>query len=535
MVMRRWMVVLACLLWGCQRGDEIAQPQQLDARAWFVRASLDVRGIRPTADELARIAERPEDAGVMVSALVDDPRLGDRVRSIFASAFRTRKDYYDFAAYDLGLSEERDAELQRAIAEEVPALIAYVAVRGAPYTEILTADYTLVGPILTEIWPLEVLAEQPPDLPTGVVMARYTDGRPAAGVLAQNAIYWRHTSTLENANRGRTNALTRALLCEDYLDRPIDFPKDVNLTDSDKIHQAFKTNPGCLACHATLDPFASHLWGFMQTVDDDAYQLSRYHPENELMWQGNSDAPPAYFGTPTSGTLDGLAHAIAGDERFVMCAVRRVYQDLLGRPIALADEGQLAAHREAFLRGGLSLKALFDSVLHDPAYRGVAEDSEYGGRPEPVTMKLASPELLSSQLADLSGYAMTIEGRGATEVDFALRAFAGGSERGAAQTPSLGHALVHRRLAEAAARAVIDGRTPDARVSRWLANQDLGARPYYDTLRGLVREVRSRDADEAELGSLVALWDSVAASSDGVEAWNALLAALFADPDVALY
>ncbi|MCA9620895.1 MAG: DUF1588 domain-containing protein, partial [Myxococcales bacterium] len=97
----------------------------------------------------------------------------------------------------------------------------------------------------------------------GLVRAHYVDGRPAAGVLATNAFFWRHRSTLENANRGRANAISRAFLCEDYLERPIDFPSDIDLSDADAIENAIDHNAACQACHATLDPLASHLWGFM--------------------------------------------------------------------------------------------------------------------------------------------------------------------------------------------------------------------------------------------------------------------------------
>jgi hypothetical protein len=352
-------------------------------------------------------------------------------------------------------------------------------------------------------------------------------------VLALNGIYWRHLSTVENANRGRSNALSRALLCEDYLDRPIDFPKNVDLTDPQAIAHAIQTNSGCRACHATLDPFASHLWGFMQTNDDDAWAATRYHPENELMWQTETGAVPAYFGRPTGGTLGDLARAIASDERFVACTVRRVYEDLLGRRAELADQGQLVAHREVFLASGLSMKALVKSVLHDPAYRGISQVSAWGGEPEPVSLKLASPELYASELADLTGYVMVVDGRAATEVDYAVRAFAGGSERGAATTPSLGHALVHRRLAEAAARSVVDGWAPDARVSRLLP---AGApRPSDADVARLVLEICSREPDAGEVSALLGLWDAVAASDDAVAAWSALLTVLLSDPALALY
>ena len=56
--------------------------------------------------------------------------------------------------------------------------------------------------------------------------ARYTDGRPAAGVLATNGLWWRYTTTDSNMNRTRAAAISRLLLCEDFMARPVSFAGD---------------------------------------------------------------------------------------------------------------------------------------------------------------------------------------------------------------------------------------------------------------------------------------------------------------------
>jgi hypothetical protein len=486
---------------------------------------------------VAAVEAEPAALDGMLDAFIDDPRFGDRVRSLFADALRTRKDHYRFAfsAYDLPAAD--NPRFQAAVAEEALNLIALVAVRDSPFTDVLTERVTVVDPILLDVWPLAPEAVQPPDLPPRTVLARYTDGRPRAGILATNGFFWRHESTVENANRGRTNAISRALLCEDYLDRPIDFPADIDLTNPEAIADAIRTNQGCSACHATMDPFAAHLGGFLYPADD-ARVWARYQPESELGWKTTTQAAPSYFGEPTKGRLDELARAIAADDRFASCTVRRVYERLLGRASTIADDGQLAVHREAFLGSGLSLKALFRSVVRDPAYRGSVETSPYGGAPEPALIKLASPELLASALSDLSGYELVIDGRPATSTDLALRALAGGSDRGATPTPSLGHALVQRRLAEASARALVDGLAPDSRVGALLAAHDATARPSADLIAALSAEIVARRADPTgeEVGALLAIWDAVAISTnDSREAMSAVLVALFADPEMALY
>jgi hypothetical protein len=534
---------LAASCKGKHEQQDITEPplpptveQGLGARAVFVRASLDVRGARPSAQELEALAAAPEKLEEMIAALTADPRLGSRVASIFADALRTRQDRYLFDATMYGLEANRNGELQRAIAEEAPSIVQYVTVKDAPFSEILTAKYTVVDPVLLQVWPLSKEPTQPADLPEGKMLARYNDGRPAAGVLSTNSFFWRHRSTVENANRGRANAISRAFLCKDYLDRPIDFPKDVNLTDTESIHQAIKTNSACQACHSTLDPLASHLWGFMHPTDD-VLAHSLYHPASEKMYLSQTQAMPAYFGVPTSGRLDGLGYAISKDDRFVTCTVKRVYESFLARNAALADEGQLAAHREAFLASGLSMKALVRSVLKDPAYRGISRVSDFGGKTEGVKIKLASPELLTASIADLSGFVLSVDGRVATEVDRGLRAFAGGSDRGALRTPSAGNVVVHRRLAEAAAQAIVDGRAPKSRLGLLVAKTDLAAAPTAEKVAALILETRSQTVahDSVEVTSLLSLWNAVAAKSDATDAWSALLTALLADPTLATY
>ena len=542
----KWLATTSLLsllaLAACESKDDVtpAAPVALDrgltAQQFYVRASLDVRGVRPTSAELTQLAANPMQLDGMLAALVDDPRFGNRVREIFAPALRTRRDQYRFGTSDYGLPEDQEVVLQRAYAEETLNIMHYVAVADHPFSEVLTADYTIVDPILLSLWPLAADAAQPDGLPENTRYAHYTDGRPAAGVLATNSFYWRHTSTVQNANRGRTNAISRAFLCEDYLDRPIDFPKDVDLTDSEGIAQAISTNPGCQACHATLDPFAAHLWGFMQLSDDTA-NWSRYHPENELLWAEEVGAAPAYFGTPTSGSLTNLSQAIAADERFVACTTRRIYEAFLGRPATLADEGQLAQHREAFLASELSIKALVRSLLTDPAYRGQTRVSRFGGSPAPVALKLVSPALLSTSLADLSGYHMTLAGRELTAVDYGLRALAGGSERGPSASPSLGRAMVMRRLAEGSAMALVAQAGGGSRVQLLLQGSDMSAKPDAATVAAVVYEVQSVAVDTSsdEVQTLLSLWDAVAAEEDAKTAWTAMLTAIFADPSLAVY
>lgn len=503
----------------------------LDAVALLNRASLDLRGLRPSAEELAQVEADPAAVDGIIEGFVDDPAWAGRVKDIFAGAWRTRIDVYD--APDGGYGGEQPPAYHTAVGEEVLDLIAYVAMNDLPFREILQSPDTFVDPLLVSLWPLEQQAAGNEWLPPGTVRARYTDGRPQAGVLSLNAVYWRHPSTVENANRGRTNALSQALLCQSYLDRPIDFPTDLDLTDSESIRQAIREVGACQACHATLDPFASYLWGFMYPNEPS----TTYSVAAERDWQIYTDTPPGFFGVPGERLVD-LGQQIADDERFISCTVRRVYEGMLGRDAVLQDEGALAEHREAFLASSLSLKALVRSILHDPSYRGVHWEPRFGGTPAPVPLKVAPVEVWSRSLTELSGYALEFGGRDGTRLDAAVRTLAGGSDRGDATDVSTGAVLVQRRLAEAGATWLVDNQgSSGGRLDEVLAGVDLEAAPSDATLVALVQGARAKtlDTDDPELVALAQLWTDAAAIDDARGAWIALLTAILADPDHLLY
>jgi hypothetical protein len=133
---------------------------------------------------------------------------------------------------------------------------------------------------------------------------------------------------------------------------------------------------------------------------------------------------------------------------------------------------------------------------------------------------------------------MEFHGRSVLRLDQALRAVAGGSERGAATDASAGHALALRRLAEATARSLAEGAHPDSRVGALLAKSDMSKPPSSQAIATLFLEIRSLqvEPEAAEVRDLGELWSAIRAqTSDPAEAWAALLTALFAHPTMETY
>ncbi len=155
----------------------LSDPQRLR------RASLDLRGVLPSADELDQVAEDGSAFAALRDDYLADPAFEERLVTLLSERWRTRVDVFDIVYQDYGLPPEEEFNFERSVGEEPLRLMAHVAAEDLPWTEIVTADYTLANELLAEIWPLDY-----PDGESGWQKAYYTDGRPAAGVLASEMV-----------------------------------------------------------------------------------------------------------------------------------------------------------------------------------------------------------------------------------------------------------------------------------------------------------------------------------------------------------
>ena len=531
-------VVMMVLLAGCT--GEIAGPApeaeipMLSEAEWLTRASLDLRGVRPTEQELAAVEADPAAAGELIATFVDDPRFGSRVRALFSDIYLTRQDMWTVTAEDFLLSDEPG--FAAAVGEEPLRVLSTIAEQDLPYTEILTADWTMANELLGTAFPVEY-----PEGATGWQQVRYTDGRPSAGVLATNGFWWHYTSNATNSNRGRANAVSKLFLCNDYLTRPIEFSRDVNLLDRDAINDALLNNPGCYACHSSLDPMASYLWGFYYINDLSRMDMATYHPERERLWQMTSGVAPGYYGEPGS-TLADLGWQITGDARFPSCITEQVFEVLTQRDSVLADTEALSDYRGVLLSGEMRLKPLFRAVVAGTEYRAAVEDD-----PRYTPKKLMGPELLASQIEDLTGFRFTNDGYDLMLTDtYGVRILAGGVDgvysTKPAEQPTTTTVLVQERLSQAAASYAVQQETAMSLDQRKLftlvdlsaaADPQAAAQMQRLTLLVLGRTV---EAESQEVTDLLALWQGLyAIDGDAPQAWTGVLSVLMRDPDFILY
>jgi hypothetical protein len=385
--------------------DDPTGPTLLDPAARAIRVSTALRGVRPSPAELDRVEADPAVLDVLVDDWLQDPRFGETIRHLHAETLLMRDPNLQLPA--LGpLEGATVVQIQRALAEEPLALAEHIVLNDRPYTELVTADYTVVTEENAAIFAGVRRAPGP-----GEQIATFTDGRPAAGILSTNGLWFRHVSNGENHHRARANTLTSALLCTDFLEGDIPITGEVDLSDPDAVGQALETQTECIACHQALDPVASHLFsvrsrlGFFQVRQSYTYGCGRgslcypvpmYDEGFGRAWRRAGMRPPGYFGLD-SEDLGSLGAHIAQDDRFAACTVRRFVGYLTQTAPEDVPRETVAPLQTAFVDGGYDARDLVRRVVLSDAFLA---------RPgEGATGLLATrPVQLAATIEDLTGF-----------------------------------------------------------------------------------------------------------------------------------
>ena len=530
------MVTLVLLL-GCT-ADRAPQTGllPLGQSALARRMSIDLRGILPTTEELRSAESAGADS--LIDGWLADPHFEAHLVDALAEDWLVRADELKLEADEFGVDIDAYT-FARSFANEPTRLMARIAAEDRPWTETVTADWTMANDTLAEILPLEF--EDPAD-PAEWRVARYTDGRPAGGVVMTSGLWLRYSTTLFNYNRGRAAALAQYLLCVDIASRPVAFVAFPG-TSSIEQESAVHTEPTCIACHASLDSLAGTLFGFWPFEDEDGVEVVRYHPERERYGEILTGVSPAYFGTPVTSAAQ-LGPLIANDPRFSMCTAQRTAARLWGRQPADDEYAKVVALQQALTTGGFSMKALLRAVLATEDYRvgSLAENAEDAVVDRTRTVRVLSTTTLASAVEDLTGFRWIWEQADELDGDVTgYRVLLGGADgntvRSQNPTPTVSHVIAMQRLAELAGAYVAEADLAAARGDRRLIGttvDDAALAPDDEALAAELIAVHRRmlgvtpDADErAELGELY----GAVASTEGSEAgWAAVVSTLLRDP-----
>jgi hypothetical protein len=512
---------------------------------------MALRGTRPTPDELRAVAADSSALPELVDRYLDQPEFGATMRELHNESLLVRTDFYSFpAGYPSKAPLEQDsvADINRSLMEAPLALIEYVIMNGRPYSEIVTAPYTLADHIVAKAWGGMPYRDGGPEWQ----VTQHFDGRGNAGVLSDSWLFSRHSTTVSNASRGRANAISRALLCWDFLDRNVRIDARVNLADPHAVANAVKQNGACASCHQTLDPLAGFFGSYtpIYVPNYATYPIAIYM-KDILEQVGAQMTSPAYFGQKGS-SIEDLGRLIAADPRFSLCTVKRFYAFFHQIELTDVPESRAAELQAEFLDSGMNAKALARAiVLHEDFKVSYAVIDD--GADRLIGVKKAGPEQLARTISALTGYRWMGSAEPLGEVELATDSFlgykvlAGGIDAYGVNKPSRTFNATSRlfldELAAKAANSVVesDFAAGDPSTRRLLGSvneSDTDERAIRAQLSDLHLALFAEDVapDSDGVSESYALFDALrAASNDTRRAWKGTLTAMFQDFRLATY
>lgn len=544
----------------------------------LTRIALVLAGRRPSDAEFAAVRKDPAALAALVDGYLDGPVFGAVVRDMWHEVLLLRVEGSKTVLPRYGgLPEGTDGEWIRDVSEEPLRLIEHVVVHDRPFGEIVTAEYAIASDLGLQVWGGSKLPPGPDAPPEGWHKVAWDSGQPMAGVLSSGALWLRYPSNGTNLHRGQAELLADAFLCSGFLGRDVPLFNNIDLSDEDAVKEALTREPGCVSCHQTLDPLASHLFAvqkFGANVIKKAYDkadttkcvneqrggcypLTEWRPNQSKAWQKKTGRPPGYFGLP-SDDLPKLGAQLAADPRFSMCVARRFYGYFMQVESDQIPDPTAAALQDALIAADMRIKPLVKSIVLSDDFRAISVKGD-GPAGAIVGRKTTRPEQLGRLIADLTGFVWTaspagkgkngrpIKGAAAKrfgEVSlldtdfFGYRTLAGGVEGMQITEPSYAYSptrtLVLQTLAaEAAASAVAAG---DLLTIPAGDTADTAVRDQLVALHGRLLAETVTASDPAVDAGLALFKSGLGPKGkDTARAWTLVLTALLQDPRIAFH
>ena len=357
------------------------------------------------------------------------------------------REWYDQELPEGELRNYARVQTNDAIAEEIVELVKYIAQQNRPFTELVTASYTMVNwysawayglsdnnyPKLgTELkfrkLPAPEFSDLPYDpshfIPVNVASNGHTFGEviPHSGVLTSPMFLNRYDTTRTNRNRHRARIIFDYFLDTDIL--AIGDGQPANTADIAGENPTME-NQACTICHTILDPVAGALHNW---VEGGKYRRTRLQGDadrNYNRWSFDDIFPPGFVGVDMplenyqDNSVQWLSQRIIRDPRFVRAMTRWAYKSLTGEePLQVTDD-QNAAAVEAYItqssilndigaqfkRQGWNVKKLFKGLIMSPYWRATAlTDATIASVTDQIgAQRLLTPELMYRKIQAVLG------------------------------------------------------------------------------------------------------------------------------------
>ena len=329
-------------------------------------------------------------------------------------------------------------EYRDALRREPLELLRYIVKHDRPFTEILTADYTMISPYTARGYGLyEELKDrfQDPDAPFEYIPAKVKalksrngkvqptdDGNyPHAGLLTMFQYLRRYPTTETNRNRLRARMYFQHFLGVDIMSLA---PRVGDAAAIDAQYEIPTMQAAeCVVCHKVIDPIA----GLFQDYYNDQ---GHYGPRKDGWFKDIFDPGRDGSDLPESErwrALQWLGERTVTDPRFAIAMTEHVYYILMGRKVLLPpediDDPHFAAKRRAyraqrevieraaerFARENFNLKVIFQELAVSPFYRAdgletAAKDPERIAEFDDIGLvRMLSPEQLERKIVAVFG------------------------------------------------------------------------------------------------------------------------------------
>jgi hypothetical protein len=285
--------------------------------------------------------------------------------------------------------------------QEVVQFIDHILLEDRDFREILTGRYSYVNGPLANFY--RSLA--PTSHPTQALTFGYADPQPLfdpaalpKDLLPQQVADWRKVDdrgpqasgimtmpvflTKYGSRRARAHVLWNAFACKDFI------AGNIQLTPSTEPNLMIR--PGCMTCHATLEPLAAYFtriqestWNFLPADKLPVASTKCAAADPSKMSSACTTFYDPAFTTKSSATMrgayassdhaeagpTGMAAELIGTSDFAMCAAENVAASFLGRPLTSDDDTLKTQLAAAFANGGFKMRALVRALLRSDAYR----------------------------------------------------------------------------------------------------------------------------------------------------------------------
>ena len=285
-------------------------------------------------------------------------------------------------------------------------LMKFIVRNDRPYSEMVSANYTVVNGILADFLGATVQGsftnkDDDTEWRQATLPSQRLGGtREHAGVLSTHPWLQRFPTTDTNRNRHRVNMLYKQFLATDasaLAVRPLD--------DGTQFRVPTLENPGCAACHDTIDPIAAGFqnWNernrylpnrtgtfdhalpgtyrsanFPKDANNQAYYRAgdNWFRDDKAPGYGSTLMPGGFTGNPTA--LQWLGQQIASDPRFALGAVHFWYEGLFGRAPLQAPFDQTSPQYASLLSAYTAQNEEFQAIA--ARFRNTSGNGAYNVR-----------------------------------------------------------------------------------------------------------------------------------------------------------